>query len=229
MKRRRTRSSRYVKIKPLITLTVTVIAITILVLITSYYYWSQSNTGAKNLSIIVNGQTYTFKITPGAKLKYKWYQVLVYPNGTQIPFGRVSNGTFTYTIVNVSTKKVFKTEKIPIWFIVKIVRNNVESQGLSKVYFTSIALPIELLGKPVLNMTPVKEKIDYHGKSIDVWVYRGRLEPRSPECYVFEDEYYYSTTGLLLLEKTKCYPPPSPSYPNGTYILYYRELVSVSS
>ncbi len=225
MGKRKVRASKRRSLRTLILASIALLALIILL----YFYTQNANTvGGQGLTILVNGQTYTFRVNLGARLEYKWYQVMVFPNGTRIPFGRVNNGTFTYTIVNVSTRRVFKTEEIPIWFEVKVTRNGMESQGLTKVYFTSIALPIELLGKPILNMTPVKEEIRYHGGIEKVWAYKGKLEPRSPECYEFEDEYYYSvSTGLLLVEKTKCYPPPASGYPNGTYVLYYKELVSV--
>lgn len=208
---------------------IVVVAIVIVVVGYMGYMLMYKNNGQQRIEVKINSARYTFNIGVGNSLTYRWEQWLVYPNGTRIPFGKVSNGTYTYTILNVSTQKVFRTEDIPVWFIVKVVNNGVEMKGTSKVYFTSIALPIQLLGKPVLNLTPERTTINIHGINYDVWEYKGRMEPKSPECYVLEDKYYYSVdTGVLVREEVKCFTPPLSGYPNGTYILYYKELVTAS-
>lgn len=180
------------------------------------------------IEVEVDSTKYIFNIRIGTSLTYRWEQWLVYPNGTRIPFGKVSNGTYTYTILNVSVQKVFQ-EDIPIWFIVKVVNNGVEVKGTSKIYFTSIALPIQLLGEPVLNLTPVKTTINIHGVDYNVWEYKGRIEPKSHECYILEDRYYYlADTGVLVREEVKCFTSPFSGYPNGTYVLYYKELITLT-
>ena len=182
------------------------------------------------INVKVGSTIYTFNIGYNTKLTYSWEQWLVYPNGTRIPFGKPSSGAYTYVIVNVSTQQIFGIKEIPIWFVVRIVKNGVELKGTSKVYFTSIALPMQLLGKPFLNLTPIKTTINIRGKSFSVWEYQGKIKPRSPECYILEDKYYYlESNGLLVKEEVRCYIPHYSSYPNGTYILYYKELLEANN
>ncbi len=210
---------------------VSVIIIVVLALLVFLYVYggsgSSNSVPATQNSIVVsyNGSTYTFGFPYNTTITYTWSQEIVFPNGTRRPYGLEFEGIQSYRVLNVTVKKMLGTEELPLWFYVVSSNNNV-SRTVYTLYST-IALPLELLGKPTLAMNPVgKEIIETHIGARETWHYVSRLTPRSRECYIFEGDYYFDTeTGILLREETKCYPPPDSGYPNGTYVYYVKEIV----
>ncbi len=189
------------------------------------YGSSNSSIVSNNIIVSYNGSTYTFGFPYNTTVTYAWSQEIVFPNGTRRPYGLEFEGIQSYIVLNVTAKKMLGTEELPLWFYVVSSNNNV-SRTVYTLYST-IALPLELLGKPTLAMNPVgKEIIETRIGAHESWHYVSKLTPRSKECYVFEGDYYFDVeTGILLKEETKCYPPPDSGYPNGTYIHYVKEIV----
>ncbi len=211
-------------------LIVLVAVVVIFAVIVFYVYsvgYSSGNGSVTSNNIVVsyNGSTYTFGFPYNATITYAWSQEIVFPNGTRRPYGLVFEGVQSYTVLNVTAEKMLGTEELPLWFYVVSTNNNV-SRTVYTLYST-IALPLELLGKPTLAMNPVgKEIIETRIGAREAWHYMSKLTPRSKECYVFEGDYYFDTrTGILLKEETKCYPPPDSGYPNGTYVYYVKEII----
>ncbi len=211
-------------------LVVTIVAIVAVVIVFNIYGsgFSSNTSGngsTNNIVVSYNGSTYTFGFPYNTTVTYVWSQEIVFPNSTRRPYGLEFEGIQSYRVLNVTAKKMLGTEELPLWFYVVSSNNNV-SRTVYTLYST-IALPLELLGKPTLAMNPVgKEIIETRIGARKAWHYVSKLTPRSKECYVFEGDYYFDTeTGVLLKEETKCYPPPDSGYPNGTYVYYVKEIV----
>ncbi len=219
---RRDRKKTYI-IAGIIGVAVVVLA---LLLVNSYYNRS-SGSGLENIVVSYNGSTYTFGFPYNTTISYAWSQEIVFPNGTRRPYGLEYAGVKSYTVLNVTAKKMLGSEKLPLWFYVVSTSNNVSRQVY--ILYSTIALPLELLGKPTLAMDPVgKEMIETKIGVYNAWHYVSELTPRSKECYVFKGDYYFDAkTGILLKEETKCYPPPNSGYPSGTYVYYVREIIGL--
>lgn len=207
-----------------------IIIVALAVIVALYAYnsgYGSNNVSAVSNNIIVsyNGSTYTFGFPYHATIIYAWKQEIIFPNGTRKPYGLEFEGMQNYTVLNVTAKKMLGTEELPLWFYVLSSNNNVSRTAYT--LYSTIALPLELLGKPTLAMNPVgKEIIETRIGARKVWHYVSKLAPHSKECYVFEGDYYFDTkTGVLLKEETKCYPPPASGYPNGTYVYYVKEII----
>ncbi len=208
-----------------------VVVVVLAVLLVNLYYKGSEGSGGNleqnNIVVSYNGSTYTFGFPYNTTVTYAWSQEIVFPNGTRRPYGLEYAGIESYTVLNVTARKMLGSEKLPLWFYVISTSNNISR----KVYtlYSTIALPLELLGKPTLAMNPVgKEIIETEIGVYNAWHYVSKLTPRSKECYVFEGDYYFDTkTGILLKEETKCYPPPNSGYPSGTYVYYVREIIGL--